>query len=462
MALTLLLATFLAADSDADIRAARRSFNEAIARKDAAAIAAVLAPTYHLVTGRSDQSHGAQAEREKWATRFVADPTVVYVRTPRAVRVNEDWGLGEETGDWQGSYTTAGQRASANGVYAAKWQRSVDGRWLLQSEVFTTLKCEGAPVACVPPEPIAPGVGAATAGPRAVRDLKITVLSTMLTSGDGVGEWGFAALLESGGRKLLIDTGARPDVVLKNAGELKIDLSTVTDLVITHNHADHTGGLITLRTELRNRNPSALSHAHVGAGIFEPRLRSDGKDANGLLPLRKSFEDLGGTFVVHDKPEEIIPGVWITGPVPRPNPERNWSGSLKIRTAGGGSIEDTVSEDSAIVIETANGLVVVTGCGHAGIVNIVQYARKTFANAPVVAVIGGMHLFNATDESLAWTAARLREAGVSSLIGAHCTGIEAVHRLRELLGLSRGRAVVGAVGATFNLETGIDPTVIAK
>ena len=114
------------------------------------------------------------------------------------------------------------------------------------------------------------------------------------------------------------------------------------------------------------------------------------------------------------------------------------------------------------MIETAKGLVVVTGCGHAGIVNIVQYARRTFANAPIFAVIGGLHLFNATDETLAWTAARLREAGMSSLVGAHCTGIEAVFRLRELLGLSRKNAVVGAVGAAFSLEGGIDPTAIAK
>jgi 7,8-dihydropterin-6-yl-methyl-4-(beta-D-ribofuranosyl)aminobenzene 5'-phosphate synthase len=276
-----------------------------------------------------------------------------------------------------------------------------------------------------------------------------------------VGEWGFAALVEVDGKRLLVDTGARPETVLKNAAELGVDLSLVTDLVLTHNHADHTGGLITLRRELRQRNPAALSRAHVGARIFEPRLQPNGVDANGLLPLKTAYESLGGAFIVHDSPEALLPGVWFTGPVPRVHPERNWSGSLKVRT-GSALVEDTVAEDSAIVIETREGLVVITGCGHAGVVNIVEYARKVAASAPVHAVIGGLHLFGATDEQLAWTAARLREAGLVHLLGAHCTGVEAVFRLRDLANLSRRTAVVGSIGASFTLGAGIDALALAR
>ena len=209
------------------------------------------------------------------------------------------------------------------------------------------------------------------------------------------------------------------------------------------------------------KNAQALSRAHVGARIFEPRLRQDGKDTNGLLPLRKAYEELGGTFVVHDKPTELMTGVWVTGPVPRPNNERNWSGSYRVPTSTG-FVDDTVSEDSAIVIETAQGLVVLTGCGHAGAVNITQYARKVFGDVPVHALIGGLHLFNATDEQLAWTAAQLSETGVTYLLGAHCTGIEPVYRMRDLIGLTRATAVVGAVGASFTLGKGIDPLALAR
>ena len=461
MIVALVLVAALAGE-DAVIRAARGEFNAAIVRRDPEAIARLLAPGYHIVSGRSDQSHGVETEREKWAKRFAADPTVTYRRTTREIRVNEAWGLAEEAGDWTGSYTTAGNGARASGVYSAKWQRAIDGRWLLQAEVFTTMACEGASAACAPPDPIGPqGAGVQTASPRAVQKLKITVLSTMLVGGPGVGEWGFAALVEADGRRLLIDTGARPETVLRNAAEMGLDLSDVTDLVITHNHADHTGGLVTLRRELRARNPAALSRTHVGAGIFEARFQPDGGDANGRLKVKAAYEETGGKFVLHEAPTQLMPGVWLTGPVPRVHPERNWSGSLKVRAAGG-LIDDTVSEDSAVVIETAQGLVVITGCGHAGVVNTVQYARKAIVQAPVHAVIGGLHLFAATDEQLAWTAARLRDVGLVHLLGAHCSGIEAVFRIRDLAGLSRRTAVVGAVGASFTLGLGIDPLALAR
>jgi len=200
-----------------------------------------------------------------------------------------------------------------------------------------------------------------------VRTLKVTVLSTMLAgnAGEGVGEWGFAALVEADGRRWLIDTGARADTVLHNAAELRVDLSSVTDLVITHNHGDHTTGLITLRRELARRNPAALSRAHVSKGIFLSRLGPDGREQNGLMPARAEYEGLGGTFVEHEGPVRLAPGVWLTGPVPRVYPERNWSASLRLQTPAG-PVEDTVPEDSSMIVATSSGLVLISGCGHAG------------------------------------------------------------------------------------------------
>ena len=95
--------------------------------------------------------------------------------------------------------------------------------------------------------------------PHQVRALRVTVLSTMLTDHTGIGEWGFAALVEVDGRRLLFDTGERPETVLQNARELGIDLSSVTDIVLSHHHADHAGGLMTLRKALAKQNPAALS-----------------------------------------------------------------------------------------------------------------------------------------------------------------------------------------------------------
>ena len=133
-----------------------------------------------------------------------------------------------------------------------------------------------------------PAAGVSSAQAARASHVKVTVLSTMLVGSvnAGVGEWGFAAVLEVDGRRLLVDTGARAETVLKNATELKVDLASITDLVITHNHGDHTGGLLVLRRELARQNPQALSRAHVPKGVFYPRPGADGREGNGLLPLK--------------------------------------------------------------------------------------------------------------------------------------------------------------------------------
>jgi len=295
-----------------------------------------------------------------------------------------------------------------------------------------------------------------------VHALKVTLLSTMLADGDELGEWGFAALVEADGHRLLFDTGARTDVVLKNAQTLKLDLTTVPDVVLSHWHGDHVGGFLTLRRSVRGRAAAALARTHVGAGIFQSRSGGPpGVDINPMVQIKPQYEETGGAFVVHTKPVQLFPGVWLTGPVPRKYPERNWSGRAQIRTERGWA-EDTVPDDMALVVDTEQGLVIVTGCGHAGVINLVEHARGFVRAAPLHALIGGIHLFNASDETLAWTAGKLREFGTQNFIGAHCTGIETVYRFRGDLALDRAHCVVGAVGQIFELGRGIDPRQIAR
>src|SRR3954447_19183458 len=88
-----------------------------------------------------------------------------------------------------------------------------------------------------------------------VKSVDVVVLSTMLADRAGVGEWGFAALVEADGRRILFDTGARPETVLRNAGELGVELGGVSKVILSHHHGDHTGGLVTLRRELSRQNP---------------------------------------------------------------------------------------------------------------------------------------------------------------------------------------------------------------
>ena len=300
-------------------------------------------------------------------------------------------------------------------------------------------------------------------GTPPVQAARFTVLSTMLSGNPagGIGEWGFAGLLEVDGRRLLIDTGLRAETVLRNAEELRIDLSAVEEVVLTHNHLDHTGGLLTLRRELAKKNPKALSRAHVATGIFWSRPTPDGREGNGVLQFRAEYEKTGGVFVEHDKPVELSTGVWLLGPIPRVHSERNISGAGRVMSPQG-AVEDTVPEDTAVVVNGPEGLIVISGCAHAGIVNTVEYARKAVREAPIDAAIGGFHLFGQTDEQLEWTSGRLRAAGLRQFLGAHCTGIEAVFRIRQLAGLTRRNAVVAAVGSSFTLGKGIDALLLAR
>jgi 7,8-dihydropterin-6-yl-methyl-4-(beta-D-ribofuranosyl)aminobenzene 5'-phosphate synthase len=290
-----------------------------------------------------------------------------------------------------------------------------------------------------------------------VHALRITILSTMLAD-EGIGEWGFAALVEEDGRKILFDTGARPNTVLENAKELKVDLSDVQDVILSHFHDDHTTGLMTLRREFAKRNPAALSRVHVAKGIF---LERRGRDTNPMIAMKKEYEGTGGKFIEHLKPDEIFPGVWLTGPVPRVYPEKNYGTGVEV-AEGGVWVEDNVPDDQSLVFNTSHGLILLAGCGHAGLVNTLEYARKFVRPAPVDAAIGGFHLYNATDEQVNWTADKLKEFQIVQILGAHCTGIESVYHLRQRLGLSRHDCVVGTVGATFDLADGIHTGRIAR
>jgi 7,8-dihydropterin-6-yl-methyl-4-(beta-D-ribofuranosyl)aminobenzene 5'-phosphate synthase len=127
---------------------------------------------------------------------------------------------------------------------------------------------------------------------------------------------------------------------------------------------------------------------------------------------------------------------------------------------------DTMPEDQALVIRTAKGLVVITGCAHAGVVNTALYASKMLGQKfPIYALIGGLHLFemkvgdNQTPGTLAWTADQLSspDLKISYLLGAHCTGLEALEYLRKVMNLPAANVYHSTISTTFGLNIGIVP-----
>ena len=133
-----------------------------------------------------------------------------------------------------------------------------------------------------------------------------------------------------------------------------------------------------------------------------------------------------------------------------------------IQFPDGHQVEDNLPEDMSLVLDTDKGLVMVSGCGHAGIINTLEYAREKVRETRVHAAVGGFHLFEADAATLDWTSTKLRPMGVANFLGAHCTGIEAVYELRRRLGLSREHCSVGAVGSRFTLRDGLAPGALAR
>ncbi len=293
------------------------------------------------------------------------------------------------------------------------------------------------------------------------KDLKITILSTMVADYDYLGEWGFSALIESDGHKILFDTGFREETVLENVNSLNVDLSKVYHVFISHNHLDHTGGLISLRKKFMTIDPNALKYVHVGKGIFSERL-SNGKNVNDFIDHKKILESLGVEFIFHDGPKEILPNIWTTGVVPRIHNEKNWSGYREI-IEGDKIVEDNIPEDQSMVMHTEKGLALISGCGHAGIVNTMEHTHKMFDESlDIYASVGGFHLFAKSDKEIKWTSKQMKKFGVDEFIGAHCTGIDAVYSIRNNNRMDRENCVVGAVGSVFDYEKGIIPGYITK
>lgn len=281
-----------------------------------------------------------------------------------------------------------------------------------------------------------------------VSKLRITLLSTMVADLKGKGEWGFSALVQTDSSRILFDVGGGATTVIDNAEALNVSLKDIRQIVLSHNHIDHTAGLQAVRRHSPDRYEA--SSIYIGPSFFLRTSIPVGMTTADSL----AYVSSGGHFTVIDRPQQIDPGIYLTGPIPRRYAEKNYPPGKTLTTANG-VVEDNVPEDISMVIRTEKGLVVLTGCGHSGIANTLEYVAHEFPGEKVVALIGGMHLLDAKDEQVDWTAGKIKAAGIQYFIGAHCTGLNSVYRIRQAIGLSKENCLVGTVGMSFDIETGI-------
>jgi 7,8-dihydropterin-6-yl-methyl-4-(beta-D-ribofuranosyl)aminobenzene 5'-phosphate synthase len=285
---------------------------------------------------------------------------------------------------------------------------------------------------------------------RTFDNVRIRFLSTQLTATVAArAEWGFAALIEADDVRLLFDTGNAPDTATSNAQSLGIKLEGVHDLVLSHWHGDHVGGIAGVLKAVGGGD----TRIYADPRIFDEKFPRDApsRQVNGLRERRSGIEAAHGVFDLASDAREIRPGFALTGGVVRAHVSDQKLPDGTMMRSGGSLVPDTVPDEQSLIINTRDGLVIVTGCGHAGVVNTVEQARRLFPDRPVAAVVGGLHWFAAPETEVVDAGQALRSLGVSKLVGAHCTLVEPMFTLREH-GWSREQAAVGAIGRDFFLK----------
>ncbi len=264
---------------------------------------------------------------------------------------------------------------------------------------------------------------------------RITILYDAFGARDDLQrDWGFSALVETGGKRILFDTGNNADIFARNAAVLGIDLRTIDLVVISHRHGDHTAGL----SHLLSVNPNVTVYAPVDGlfGDFGSRVPGTFYRREASLPAHSRYFDgqppdriatgshwPAAHFELIDSTREIAPGVSVILTV------SNKPGTLELR-------------ELSLAVQTARGIVLIVGCSHPGIETIVAASK---AVAPHVhMIVGGLHLVTTPDSEIARLATALHDQWhVDSIAPGHCTGEPAFLALRKTFGAAYVYAGLG-------------------
>jgi len=251
-----------------------------------------------------------------------------------------------------------------------------------------------------------------------------TLVENTVNIGGLCGEHGLAFLVRAGGRKLLFDTG-QSGMLVPNATKMGLSLEDLEVVVLSHGHYDHTGGLEAVLAT----TPQARVFLHPKAVDPKFTQNADGTSRAIGMPPRstKALSKMDSRVVWTSGPTEVLPGLFLTGEIPRRTTFEDTGGRFFLDAAC--ARPDPLLDDQALFFETSRGVVVLLGCAHAGVVNTLEHVTDLTHGKPLWAVMGGMHLLKASAERLDRTIEALRRWNIGKFVPAHCTGMDAAAKL---------------------------------
>jgi len=235
-------------------------------------------------------------------------------------------------------------------------------------------------------------------------------------------EHGLSMLIEKDGEVVLFDTG-QTDAIVHNAKLLGVDLTKIKKVILSHGHYDHVGGL---KYVLDYTKPKVYAHPEIFRKRYS-KLSDDGNLRYIGIEDRGFFESKGAGFVLSEEPIEVIKGVFTTGfenmTTDFEEVDKNF-----VYEKDGKLVKDNVEDDMSVVLDTNDGLFVLFGCAHRGIINIILDVEKKFGKR-VIGFAGGTHLGPASDRQKEETIKALKDMDIKMIGSSHCTGIRMTARL---------------------------------
>ncbi|MEG6520581.1 MBL fold metallo-hydrolase [Desulfotomaculum sp. 1211_IL3151] len=261
-------------------------------------------------------------------------------------------------------------------------------------------------------------------------ELKITVVAeNSVNKRDLMAEHGLSLLVETPEFSLLFDTG-QGYTIESNVRTLQIDLTQIDAIALSHSHYDHTGGL---KKVLALSGPKPV-YGHPA--IFDEKFYLDKEGElhpNGIPFSKRELEALGAEFHLGTKPIYLSNNIILAGQIPRVTDFEEVNPHFVVKRTEEYPV-DPLPDDQALFIKTSKGIVVIVGCSHSGLINILLYAKQVTGVEDIYAVVGGTHLVEAKDERLSHTIEALKEMKVEKLAVSHCTGFHAQMKLKEAFG----------------------------